>query len=160
MECKFCKKTFSSEGNLKKHQEKTKKCLSLQNKKADKIYECEYCKKEFTVKVAYQQHVSRHINNPKDQENERLRRENMMQKQEIARLEQDIVEQKSRNEKKDEIIERLALKAIEGENIINNYYNETHIDVEKLTPVNAELIRLHTPKDFSFDAIFPMHNNI
>lgn len=168
MECKFCQKTFSSPGNLKKHQEKTKKCLSLQNKKAEKIYECEYCKKEFTVKVVYQQHVSRHINNPTDQENERLRQENERLTQEIGRitqenereverLKQEIEKQQRQLDEKDKTIERLATKAISRKSVTNNY-NNTYINVDNLTPVSTRLIGEHTPKNFTFDVICPVYS--
>ena len=56
-ECEFCKKTFSTKGNLKIHQTKTKYCLEIQNKNGNKEYCCEYCKKDFVTKSGLDKHI-------------------------------------------------------------------------------------------------------
>jgi hypothetical protein len=175
MECRFCKKIFASAGNLKKHQEKTKKCLSLQNKKAETIYTCDYCKKEFTRQDIYERHLVKHINNPVEQENnrlkteieqlknecERLRTENESKEIEnlkkIDKLERFINEQKAEMKEKEKTIERLATKAISRKSVTNNY-NNTYINVDNLTPVSTRLIGEHTPKNFTFDVICPVYS--
>jgi hypothetical protein len=57
MECDFCKKTFSSKGNLIVHQNSAKYCLSLQGKDKN-ILECEYCNKNFTLKQTLLEHYN------------------------------------------------------------------------------------------------------
>ena len=64
MECEFCKKTFVSKGNLKVHQLKTKSCLDIQNKKPEKMYDCLYCDKKFTIKDILDRHIASHISDP------------------------------------------------------------------------------------------------
>jgi len=54
--CEFCKKEFSSKGNLKVHQKTTKYCLSLQGKSI-KIFDCEYCLKTLTTQQNLQEHL-------------------------------------------------------------------------------------------------------
>ena len=64
MECNFCKNTFSTKGNLVAHQKRSKYCLTLQDKKPDKVYKCRYCDKEFTLKHSYTDHVQNHESVP------------------------------------------------------------------------------------------------
>jgi hypothetical protein len=61
--CIYCGKTYSTAGNLKSHQAKTKKCLVIQNKKPDPEYKCNYCDKEFLRMHHYQNHLTKHIIN-------------------------------------------------------------------------------------------------
>jgi hypothetical protein len=84
MECKYCKKKFSTAGNLKTHQEKTRKCLKIQNKQAEITYNCRYCNKEFVLKDSFDTHSLRHINSPVQLELESLRREVDVLKHELA----------------------------------------------------------------------------
>jgi len=58
MECKFCKKEFSTKQNLSVHQKKAKYCLEIQGTNND-TYKCEYCEKIFTT----QQNLNDHQNN-------------------------------------------------------------------------------------------------
>ena len=48
MECTFCKKKFSTKGNLEIHQKTTKYCLEIQGKYSNVIFKCEHCNKNFT----------------------------------------------------------------------------------------------------------------
>ena len=47
MNCTYCKKEFSSKGNLTSHQKTAKYCLNIQGKQPNKILKCQGCKKEF-----------------------------------------------------------------------------------------------------------------
>ena len=46
-ECVFCKKLFTTNSNLKKHQKTTKKCINIQLESISnietKFFKCEYC---------------------------------------------------------------------------------------------------------------------
>ena len=63
-ECVFCKKTFTTNSNLKKHQRTTKKCISIQlESKSDietELFKCKYCNKDtFTSLKQLQLHISK-----------------------------------------------------------------------------------------------------
>ena len=161
MKCKYCDKEFSTAGNLKIHQTKTKKCLALQNKKATVIYKCTYCEKDFTRKDAYENHILRHENNPVEQETYRLKQDNLKLLEENERLKEEIRKYETRINKYERTIEKLATKAISAKSVTNNnnYNNNTYISVDILTPVNTRLIGHHTPHDFTFDVICPIYSN-
>jgi hypothetical protein len=61
--CKFCKKSFTSLGNMVKHQKTTKYCIKIQKKfsKEEQIervlFSCKYCNKAFTSKF----HLNNHL---------------------------------------------------------------------------------------------------
>jgi hypothetical protein len=54
--CTFCDKFFSSKSSLVVHQKTAKYCLELQGKK-DVLFNCDFCKKGFTLKQIYQDHL-------------------------------------------------------------------------------------------------------
>ena len=98
-ECKYCKRKFTTQGNLVKHQKTTKFCLKLQNEMNSEetviiSYGCVYCKKEFTS--------NHHLNNHQNNCIEKF-------KKDIADL-NDIINQKDkeRNEKIDKLSQQLS----------------------------------------------------
>lgn len=160
MECEYCKKTFSTPGNLKMHQEKTKRCLKIQNKEAAKIFKCNYCDREFTFKNKYDIHVSRHINDPMQQENERLKRENDALKHELAlqtqmnektmsMLQENIATLTRENEKIKEALkdahdkERETLTKLAMKDSTTNYINNYVIKADDLRPISEVELRKH-----------------
>ena len=52
--CKFCKKSFTSPGNMVKHQKTVKYCIKIQKEFSKEeqvervLFRCKYCNKEFT----------------------------------------------------------------------------------------------------------------
>jgi len=56
MNCDFCKKEFSSKGNLNLHQKTAKYCLELQGKDVT-ILKCEFCLKSFTCNKNLNEHL-------------------------------------------------------------------------------------------------------
>ena len=61
--CQYCKKVFTTQGNLIKHQKTTKKCLAIQNEinsTETKIvtYPCTFCKKQFTSNYHLKKHTT------------------------------------------------------------------------------------------------------
>ena len=59
--CKYCKKNFTSLGNLTKHQKTTKYCLKIQSEnnvvnKDETIHKCNYCRKDIS-----KYHLEKHM---------------------------------------------------------------------------------------------------
>ena len=84
--CEHCNKIFSTKSNLVKHQTKTRKCLTIQNKVPETVYSCIYCKKEFVSKDAYNSHLTRHAIDPLFQSEERNRVQNEKYTHEIETI--------------------------------------------------------------------------
>jgi uncharacterized C2H2 Zn-finger protein len=174
LRCKYCNKIFSNKQNLKTHQAKTKKCLAIQNKKAEITYKCTYCVKEFTLKNNFETHLVKHVSNgdveraeniqhemsrlKKEnerlvQENERLVRENNSHIETIRNLTRKIEEASERERK---TLTTLAMRTkTTTNNNTNNITNNYIIKVEDLTPITAESIRNHT-----FDIKYLTHYEI
>jgi hypothetical protein len=78
MECNFCKKTFTTRGNLTNHQKTAQYCLDIQNKSNDK-WKCTYCSKILASKQNLDSHlakcVSKNISNQQDIEIKNLKNE-------------------------------------------------------------------------------------
>ena len=93
---KLYKKEFSSKSNLNAHQKSAKYCLDLQGKK-EKLFECEYCTKNFTQKQALIVHCNtckekdkkylEHKFDKFDNENSRLKNQIEELKNYISKLE-------------------------------------------------------------------------
>jgi len=61
MECNYCKKTFSTLGNLKYHKKTNKSCIKIQsdnNLISEKIITCEFCNKIFTSVKTLKVHLN------------------------------------------------------------------------------------------------------
>lgn len=56
MDCQFCKKQFSSKGNLLNHQRNTKYCLQIQEANKPQEFICVGCNKRLCTKYRLQQH--------------------------------------------------------------------------------------------------------
>ena len=59
--CEFCNKTFSTKGNLIKHQQSTKYCMKIQKEKGKNVqepkkYKCSFCDKKFYEKSNFTKH--------------------------------------------------------------------------------------------------------
>ena len=91
--CEYCKKDYTTKGNLVKHQRTAKYCLEIQEKihgeNSDKIelrtFNCEYCTKKFSQKSHLSRHIPLCIEKYKF-EIEKLMKNNTDQENEIAKL--------------------------------------------------------------------------
>jgi len=54
-ECEYCKKIFSTKGNLKNHQDKAKYCLTFREQQ-NVTFKCEYCSKNLASKYRLENH--------------------------------------------------------------------------------------------------------
>lgn len=116
--CEHCNKIFSTKSNLVKHQTKTRKCLTIQNKVPETVYSCVYCKKEFVSKDAYNSHLTRHAIDPLFQSEERNRVQKERHAEEIIKMNEKHLE---------EIIKMNEKHAEEIEQIKSRHTNELEI---------------------------------
>jgi hypothetical protein len=58
MNCQYCNKTFTSKYTLLKHQKTTKRCLELQHKIPERVYNCDKCDRTFIREDALQAHMA------------------------------------------------------------------------------------------------------
>ena len=158
MECEHCQKVFSRASNLKNHQERTKKCLLLQNKKPEIIHKCEYCNKEFLVQANYERHLLKHVANQdvkkaedikeviaglrqeiqaKTEANNRIQLEYERVLSENEKLQEEL---KNALDRERETLTKLAMKnSTTNYNISNNYV----IKAEDLRPISEMELRKH-----------------
>ena len=109
MDCKFCKKKFSSKSSLNNHQKTANYCLKLQDSN-DEInnFNCEFCKKIFTTK----QSLLTHLNICKEKEVEEKIKEKLKELEEKLKEVEEKLKQKENElkEKEKEIKEKEKLK--------------------------------------------------
>ena len=55
--CEYCKKEFSTKGNIAAHQKTTKYCLELQGKTLSDDFQCKHCIKKFTTQTNLNEHI-------------------------------------------------------------------------------------------------------
>jgi hypothetical protein len=133
--CDFCKKDFSSKGNLKLHQKSAKYCLNIRNKEIVNEYKCEFCEDIFIRKSILVNHYDI-CKKKKDIEiNNKLEKIKNNYEQKIKLLQIEFDEKLKKNEsiyqeqlKKAELqitnlqnqIKELAQTAIEKPTVVNN----------------------------------------
>jgi len=139
-ECVFCKKTFTTNSNLKKHQRTTKKCISIQlESKSDietELFKCKYCNKDFTTKQYFEKHLNICVDKLKD-ENAVLASQLSAAQDRIIELENQLktvrleVENeliKERNDKLETTVEEIA-KQPKNQQINNKIIITTPLDL-------------------------------
>lgn len=55
--CEYCKKEFSTKGNIMAHQKSAKYCLELQGKNLADDFQCKFCIKKFTTQSNLNDHI-------------------------------------------------------------------------------------------------------
>jgi hypothetical protein len=55
--CEYCKKEFTTKGNVAAHQKSTKYCLELQGKNLSNEFQCKHCIKKFTTQSNLNDHI-------------------------------------------------------------------------------------------------------
>jgi len=155
--CEYCKKDYTTKGNIVKHQRTAKYCLEIQEKihgeNSDKIelrtFNCEYCTKKFSQKSHLSRHIPLCIEKYKF-EIEKLMKNNTDQENEIAKL-------KSEN---DELRDELKTIAYETElRILRERDERSMATVEeiakqpKIQNNNNNKILITTPLDLSKESI-------
>jgi hypothetical protein len=169
--CNFCNKNFLNKYNLENHQKTALYCLKLQNKNLEANFNCEYCKKSFTIKSNYNKH-SLHCKDKEEKEIYNLKElceskqseldkcykfieKLKFKKQYIESLEKTIKEQNIKiiqleNENKQfinlhqETLEKLASKAIENAGIKNTTINNKNQIYNALQPLTDEHMKKQT----------------
>ena len=106
MECEFCKNTFKTKATLRSHQNTTKYCIKLQNRKEYiKTYTCASCKRSFTRIESFK----RHEKTCKIIEIARQKEEIASQKEEIAIQKEEIASQKENTSEEVSIPEEMEV---------------------------------------------------
>jgi len=104
MNCDFCKKEFSSKGNLTNHQKTAKYCLELQGINASNL-KCDFCIKSFTCQKNLNEHLQTCKEKQKkdyvkefEKEIKRLRDDNKKQTKHIEELNKNHIKKMSEKE--------------------------------------------------------------
>jgi len=153
MECCYCGKTFKNKYILKTHQQTTKYCIKLQERKVDrkvdrKVYVCEYCESCFTsnnartlhlkkCKLIYEKGLEKGIEKGRKEFSdiiEKLNRNNEGSKDTIEILEKNIIKLESHIERLEERLENIAIKGA-TKSTTNTQINNI---VNKLEPLTQE----------------------
>jgi hypothetical protein len=152
MECNFCKKNFTTKGNLTNHQKTAQYCLDIQNKTNDK-WKCNFCNKVLASKQTLDFHLekclSKNIFTEKDIEIKNLKNElEIIKTLTDSKLKEKDDQLKEKNQMIQTLqnqIKELAERAIDKptygeyiENSTNNNSNNKMIDnrVLNMIPMN------------------------
>ena len=132
--CKYCKKNFTSLGNLTKHQKTTKYCLKIQNENNlinnDVItHKCDYCKKDIS-----KYHLKKHTQNCV------LKYQHIIDYVE-KKYDNSILELKETLVKKDQEINKLKKQSNEIQDDLKSIGYETEIRILRESKNNDELLR-------------------
>jgi len=129
MECNFCKKTFSTKGNLYTHQATAKYCLKIQKKDPDTIHVCSYCSKTFTRKDVYDKHINSHLTDPVT----------IKIQQENSKMEEELKELKMKLEYKDELKE-LKMKLEHKDETLKNALEQVNSLQDKIANISMKAV--------------------
>ena len=148
MECEFCKNTFKTKDTLRSHQNTTKYCIKLQNRKKDiKTYTCASCKRSFTRIESFKRHEKTckfiEIESQKE-ENKRLREENKRLREEIERLREEIESQKENTSEEVSSPEEMEVES------------HSEVDLDSFSEYKEKELAITEPLDLSREHIEPI----
>ena len=157
MECEFCKKIFSTKGNLSSHQKTAKYCLELQGKLVETSFNCDYCNKDFTQRTSLNDHLNVCKEKKKQIQDDREKEHALVVKKlesEIAKVKrteqrnyQEKIEEKEKYyrekiEEKNEYIAKLEARLDKFESTVVNLAAEPKTTTTKTT--NNVVVNNHT----------------
>ena len=108
--CEYCKKEFSTKGNIIAHQKTTKYCLELQGKTLSDDFQCKYCIKKFTTQTNLNDHILVCKKKIKKDNEEKEKIEKTLYDIEIRRLKDEYKKDIDREHKEVEILREIISK--------------------------------------------------
>ena len=108
--CQYCKKEFTTKGNVITHQKSTKYCLELQGKTLSDDFQCKYCIKKFTTQTNLNEHVLVCKKKIKKDNEEKEKIEKTLHEIEIRSLKEDHKKDIERQHKEVEILRDIISK--------------------------------------------------
>lgn len=108
--CTYCNNEFKTKCALTRHQQTAKYCLKLRGESASESYTCKVCKRNFTRKNGYEQHIAKckHVKRI-----DILESENKKLEAKVNTLEALLSDYKERITELQNTIERVAIKGVE-----------------------------------------------
>lgn len=151
MDCQFCKKTFSSLGNLVAHQKKTKYCLKIQEENKPREYICGGCEKKLSNNHRLQQHqkiCEKHIELNKIRQLESVIEQNKilidLKNEALEKSEKHIEKLENHIQSLEDKLIKIAMRTTKTTNITTNIQqNFTPITDEKLSEDSKKLTLAH-----------------
>jgi hypothetical protein len=151
MDCEFCKKKFSTLGNLVAHQKKTKYCLKIQEENKPREYICGGCEKKLSNNHRLQQHqkiCEKHIEINKIRQLESVIEQNKilidLKNEALEKSEKHIEKLENHIQSLEDKLLKIAMRTTKTTNIITNIQqNFTPITDEKLAEDSKKLTLQH-----------------
>ncbi len=145
MECIFCKKVLGTKYSLQHHQKTAKYCLSLQGKN-NECYRCKYCDKVTTTNHNLKSHYSICIQKKifdidKINKDENIIFKNKLEEKEIEikKYKKELSDQKKENEKLQNKLENVLIRAIDKPTTTNNTVNDNRMQqISNLIPLTEQ----------------------
>jgi hypothetical protein len=138
--CIYCENTFKNKVVLKTHQTKTKYCLVLQGKTAERIFQCGVCAREFTTKVSFDRHKGTHT----DSEFLCVRRNTELE-YEVARLQEQLLAKDDLVSNLKDNVQRLE-RALERVASKPSTSTTNNLNINNFTPLTNALMSQQAPR--------------
>ena len=158
MECEYCKNSFKTKSSLVFHQKSTKYCLEIQGKTASNKYICEFCDKEFIVKISWQRHIETH-----DEDHLKCKEKiNYLEAQNLAK-DDIIIELKENVRRLERVLEKVACTKeplMSGSVTLGKEQNNEELEIDFKKSIEVIDIRPYDKKDVLYFLTFTPCKNL
>jgi hypothetical protein len=154
MECEFCKKIFSSKGNLVYHQKTAKYCQKVRNELVEnnnkkEEFECKYCEQVFSRNCVFQRHLKSCKERKQLENDENIENLKIFYESRIKSLEKQIQDSEKIMERQIQLYEK-NIEKLQEENV--KLHEHLATSLKKTININQQ-INNHSNNDNSVKKI-------